>query len=152
MSTNGRLIWIGLLLTGWLMGAQSTQETATQQANSPDQAKRQAGNLLAALPLEFELNVGQTDPRVRYITRGAGLTSFLTDVENVIVLTRRAQSARSRDPLPVEQTVVRLKFDGARPSKTFEGLEKSQAISNYFIGNDPSKWVTNVPRFREIRA
>ena len=98
------------------------------------------------------MNIGQTDPRVRYITRGAGLTSFLTDSENVIVLSRRVQSAQSRDPLPAEQTVVRLKLDGARPSETFEGLEKSQAISNYFIGNDPSKWVTNVPRFREIRA
>ncbi len=30
------------------------------------------------LPLAFEPNVGQTDARVRFLTRGGGMTAFLT--------------------------------------------------------------------------
>ena len=38
------------------------------------------------LPLAFEANRGQTDPRVKFLARGAGYTLFLTDDEVVIVL------------------------------------------------------------------
>ncbi len=152
MLTTRRLVWFGLLFIGLHAAAQSTKEVTGPAANPSSRGDAHARNLLTNLPLEFEANTGQSDPRVRFISRGSGLTSFLTDTENVIVLKRRAKSAQSREPLPVEEAVVRLKLDGARPPETFAGLEKSQGISNYFIGNDPSKWVTDVPHFQEIRA
>jgi hypothetical protein len=107
------------------------------------------------LPLVFEPNLGQTDPQVRFLTRAAGMTSFLTDRENVMVLSRRKGQPDARDPHKtpeIDQTVVRMKLEGARAPRSFEGMEKAESVSNYFIGNDPSKWVANVPHYRKLRA
>lgn len=39
------------------------------------------------LPLHFEANLGQTDPRVKFLSRGPRHTVFLTSTEAVLVLT-----------------------------------------------------------------
>ena len=39
----------------------------------------------AQLPLIFEPNIGQTDPRVRFLSRGLGYSLFLTPKEAVMV-------------------------------------------------------------------
>lgn len=49
------------------------------------------------LPLHFEPNLGQFDPQVRHMARGAGYTLFLTDAEAVMVLSRSQR--RPSDPL-----------------------------------------------------
>jgi hypothetical protein len=38
------------------------------------------------LPLSFEANQGQTDPRVHFLSRGQGYSLFLTDSEAVLAL------------------------------------------------------------------
>ena len=38
------------------------------------------------LPLSFEANKGQTDPRVNFLTRGAGYSAFLTPTSAVLAL------------------------------------------------------------------
>src|SRR6266849_9170921 len=38
------------------------------------------------LPLHFEANIGQTDVRVNFFSRGIGYTLFLTPTESVMVL------------------------------------------------------------------
>jgi hypothetical protein len=38
----------------------------------------------AGLPLSFETNLGQTDPRVKFVSRGRGYTLFLTKDEAVL--------------------------------------------------------------------
>ena len=93
------------------------------------------------LPLHFEPNVGQFDPQVRYVTRGAGHTVFLTDTEAVMVMSRKDLAA-----------VVRMKLVGARQPAQWAGLEKLPGISNYFLGNDPKKWHTDVPNYARVEA
>jgi hypothetical protein len=39
-----------------------------------------------------------------------------------------------------------------QPRAAFELLDKAPSISNYFIGNDRSKWRSNVPNYRRVRA
>src|SRR5215471_6808756 len=84
-----------------------------------------------ALPLLFEPNLGQTNRQARFLVRAAGMTSFLTDGGNVIVLSSGAG-----------QGVVRIELDGAKTPDRFEGVERTASFSNYFIGDDPSKWIT----------
>ena len=91
------------------------------------------------LPLHFEPNVGQTDGRVRFLARGGGMTAFFTDAETVMVLGR------------TEQTVVRMKLEKAGKPRHVAGVEKLPGITNYFIGNDPAKWRTDVPHFARIQ-
>jgi hypothetical protein len=90
------------------------------------------------LPLTFEPNLGQTDGQVRFLARGGGMTAFFTDTETVLVLGHS------------EQTVVRMKLEKSEKPRRVAGVEKQPGISNYFIGNDPAKWRTDVPHYARI--
>ena len=90
------------------------------------------------LPLAFEPNLGQTDAHVRFLARGGGMTAFFTDTETAMVLGRS------------EQAVVRMTLTGAGRPRRVVGLEKLPGMSNYFIGNDPKKWRTDVPQYARV--
>jgi hypothetical protein len=133
--TRGRYVFVwSLLFCGWL-GKSLSQQLGAEA--------------LEDLPLVFEPNLGQTDPQVRFLTRAVGMTSFLTGRENVMVLSRRKGGPEAPE---IERTVVRMMLDGARLPVRFEALEKAVSVSNYFTGRDPSKWKTNVPHYRKLRA
>jgi hypothetical protein len=118
-----------------------------------------------SLPMSFEANLGQTDARAKFISRGSGYTLFLTDSEAIFALQRPVRTADGDAPqlwkmrVPFrsapaaqrqESAVVRMKLQGARmPSIT--GLEELPGKSNYYIGNDPAKWRTNVPTYSKVR-
>jgi hypothetical protein len=46
--------------------------------------------------------------------------------------------------------VVRMKLVGANPTPKIEGMDRLPGISNYFIGNDPKKWRTNIPNYTRV--
>src|SRR5438128_829237 len=48
--------------------------------------------------------------------------------------------------------VVRMNLIGARTSPRVEGLEESPGKANYFIGNDPKMWRTNVPMYAKVKV
>ncbi len=110
-------------------------------------------NQLAPLPLGFELNAGQADPAVHYLARGMGYTLFLTPSELVIVLTQPPfKRAKDRTaPGPPDATVFRMRFIGADPAALAEADGQLSGIANYFIGNDPAQWRTNIPTYRTVR-
>ena len=120
------------------------------------------------LPLSFEANQGQIDSEVKFLSRGSGYSLFLTSNEAVLSLkpscenfspqsTRRTQ--RKEDSVvsvpsvvkSVDDAVLRMKLVGANPAAQVTGLEKLPGKSNYFIGNDPKKWRTNVPTYAKVR-
>jgi hypothetical protein len=90
------------------------------------------------LPLSFEANRGQVDSRVNFLSRGAGYSLFLTPTKAVLSLTQGGTS-----------NVVSMRVVGANLESHVVGLDKQAGVSNYFIGNDPSKWHTNVPNYAE---
>jgi len=94
------------------------------------------------LPLYFEANQGQTDPQVRFLARGGGHTLFLTPTEAVLVLTKQDPSL---------QAVLRMTFVGASPQAQIMGQREVAGKVNYFLGNDPAKWRTNVPTYAAVR-
>jgi uncharacterized protein (TIGR03437 family) len=95
-----------------------------------------AGNASGKLPLTFETNQGQTDVRVKFFARAAGYTLFVTSNEAVFA---------GRDG-----SVERMKLIGAQQSMRMDPLDKQRGISNYFIGNNPSKWRTNVSNYGRV--
>jgi len=109
------------------------------------------------LPLSFETNEGQTDPKVKFIARGPGYTLFLTPNESVLVL-RRADGPLtselgkdgSRGSRLEEDPVVAIQLVGVSPNAHVTGLDMLAGTSNYFIGNDPSKWRTKVPTYARV--
>src|SRR5512145_1607004 len=52
------------------------------------------------LPMSFEVNQGQTDPQVRFLSRGSGYTLFLARTEAVLAL-RKATAQKSRQTTDV---------------------------------------------------
>jgi hypothetical protein len=98
------------------------------------------------LPLMFEPNLGQTDPRVRFIARGGGYGLFLTEQEAVLSLHTPAAKTNGQ----AKGSVVRMTLAGANGHPALTGTELLPGKSNYFIGNDASKWRRNVPQFGRV--
>ncbi len=120
------------------------------------------------LPLSFERNAGQTDASVRFLSRGPGYALFLTGNEAVLSLERRSHPHtktpqtktpglaslfdRPQGPKPIPAPAAfRMTLAGANPKATVTGLDELPGKSNYFIGNDPAKWRTNVPTYAKVK-
>jgi len=112
------------------------------------------------LPLVFEANQGQTDPQVKFVSRGAGYNLLLTNTEAVLTLhraSRRELNARIAQARPQEaqedgSAVLHMKLAGANGRATeVSGKDELPSKSNYFIGNDPKKWRTNVRQYARVR-
>ena len=174
------------------------------------------------LPLSFEINRGQTDARVKFLSRGSGYTLFLTGNEAVLALRKvsrqsKVESRKTRisagallfpsaalfmnrpvvpgfgparfgswgslgllpsalpesysargagcgdkeqempeglkgEPCaaPATGAVLRMALVGANQQAKVMGLEELPGKSNYFIGNDPKKWRTNVANYAKV--
>ena len=132
------------------------------------------------LPLSFEANQGQADAGVKFLSRGRGYGLFLTSSEAVLELRKSSvvsgqlsagtkQNPRVRSQAPngkrarrtnflienrqskIENQVVRLRLVGAKPHAAVAGSEELPGKANYFIGNDPKKWRTDVPTYAKVR-
>ena len=95
------------------------------------------------LPLVFEQNRGQSDPEVKFLAHGSGYGLFLTAQQAVLRL-------RGTSPQKAA-SVVRMTLAGANSNPAVQGTNQLPGKSNYFIGNDPAKWHTDVPQFARVR-
>ena len=111
----------------------------------------------AKLPLFFEANRGQADSNVKFLSRGRGYTLFLTTGEAVLSLrepdggTQSRSSTVAPDAQSERSTVLRMKLASANPEPQITGLEELPGKSNYFHGNDPGKWLTQVPHYARVK-
>jgi uncharacterized repeat protein (TIGR01451 family) len=118
------------------------------------------------LPISFEVNQGQTDRSVQFLARGAGYTLFLTPGEAVLSLHAPPANASKPGGLAVPHALpsspaklastnppstVRLQLIGANTAAKAEGVDPLPGKSNYFVGNDPAKWHTDVPTYAKVR-
>jgi hypothetical protein len=111
---------------------------------------------LRQLPLSFEANQGQTDGKVKFLARGPAYNLFLTPSEAVLVLDhpapmRPASSPSASTSASSTPAVVRLKLVGASPKVRLSGEEELPGKSNYYIGNDPQAWHTDIPNYGQVR-
>ncbi|MFZ0521125.1 MAG: choice-of-anchor D domain-containing protein [Candidatus Acidiferrales bacterium] len=115
------------------------------------------------LPLAFEANHGQTVPEVHYLAHGQGYQLFLTSQEAVLALQRRPARgapptksaslllARRKPNAMLTASTLRMHFDGANPTAEISGTTPLPGRVNYFIGNNPEKWHTNIPSYEAVR-
>jgi hypothetical protein len=100
------------------------------------------------MPISFEANAGQTDAQVQYLARGSGYALFLTSTSAVLNLEKVAATAAT--PTSVPGVALAMNLVGANSNATVAGLDQLPGTSNYFIGNDPSKWRTNIANYGQI--
>jgi hypothetical protein len=115
------------------------------------------------MPLSFEENLGQSDPRVKFMARGSDYTVFLADDESTTFQLSAplkdaknpsdggVHSLRTHTPAKHTEAVVRLALAGSNRHAPVEGLELQPGRSNYFIGNDPSRWQRSVPHYSRVK-
>ncbi len=51
----------------------------------------------------------------------------------------------------MKTTVIRMQLEGANPSPAIAAEEPLPGKSNYFIGNNREKWVTDVPSYERVK-
>jgi hypothetical protein len=164
-----RFVCLLLILGSAVLAAQSNMvaiinQPATSNVSSglstPD--PKTQGEILenyGKLPLSFEANRGETDARVKFVSRGSGYTLFLTGDEAVFSLrgSKAKGEALPASPqlqpavLPTANTVLRMKLVKANPSAKVTGAEELPGKSNYFIGRDPKKWRSNITNYAKVK-
>jgi hypothetical protein len=129
---------------------------------------------LSGQPLAFEENLGQVDPEVQFLSRGPGYQLFLTETEAVMVLSQaghRDASFRVDDSCPPSNPLyetngdgglvdgppavtaphaLRMRSSGTSSIPVTSGDKPLRGKANYFIGNDPSRWRTNISTFAKV--
>jgi hypothetical protein len=152
--------------------ATATHEPASATAkNKPSHSK--FAHEYGALPLSFEANQCQTDSAVRFVSRGAGYTLFLTQNEAIVSLQKQDETPLAlRKMKPARRKLVesrkyyrgsqryrrsrktetiRVAMVGVNPAATVSALDELPGKSNYFVGNDPKNWRTGISTFEKVK-
>ncbi len=95
-----------------------------------------------ARPLRFEPNMGQCDPRVRFVAHGANYTLYLTAVGAVFVFAPARAGLASQ--------VVRWSVVGANPRAVLLPQGRLSGVSNYVVGRDPRGWRAGIPGYARV--
>jgi hypothetical protein len=89
-----------------------------------------------ALPLVFEENRGQADPNVRFTARRGSIGVAIEPS----AFTLAAPNGEW----------IRFSFEAANDRAAVHGENRQRETRNYFIGNDPSRWVRDVPTWERV--
>jgi uncharacterized repeat protein (TIGR01451 family) len=128
-----------LLLKRDIASPGTTQDIPAAALSDPGQIRGAFGRL----PMSFEPNQGQSDSRVKFLARGNGYGLYLSSAEAVLSLAEPSKGQSS--------PVVEMQFEGANQAAKVAGSALLPGHSNYFIGNDPSRWRRNVPQFSRVQ-
>jgi hypothetical protein len=150
-----------LLLAAISLSAQSrpnSRVTGVSAAisSAPPRVRSRVLDTYGRLPLAFEANQGQTDPQVKFVSRGTGYNLFLTATEAVLTLRKGSRQEHTSpgtksSPLPENSAVLHMRLVGANAKADVFGQDELPGKSNYFIGNDPKKWHASVPQYARVR-
>jgi hypothetical protein len=125
--------------------------------------KQDLARAYGKLPLAFEENQGQTSPEVRFHSRGDGYELFLTSQEVVLGLRQpmptqpasRDRAVRLRGDRKTsvldKGSYLRMRLKGANPTPEIVAAGLLPGRVNYFIGNDPNKWRTDVRVYSQVK-
>ncbi|HEX7297088.1 MAG TPA: SBBP repeat-containing protein, partial [Pyrinomonadaceae bacterium] len=120
-----------------------------RNATTLDQVKKNAGSL----PTRFELNQGQAGRQAKYFVRSSGYVAFFAPAEIVLSLSKRVVSPRASKAhqSPIKSATLRMQLAKTNKDVQIVGEEQLPGTTNYYIGDDPKKWRTNVPSFSRVR-
>src|SRR5579863_7691975 len=161
-----------LVLTMCVLLTVCVPSSAADQPAAPNSpATQRARVAFGNLPLTFEPNQGQADAQVKYMTHWHGYSLFLTSKEAVFAMPIGPQNSAALDLLRQKQdglsgtaksaavpaasanaeSVIRMTMPGANPEPVIASEDQQPGVKNYFIGNDPKNWHTNIPAFARVR-
>jgi len=108
-------------------------------------AEASAMNGYGKLPLSFEENRGQTDPQVRYLTRGSGYSLFLTRRDAVLAVSSMDEHRKT------QTTAIRMSFADASKAPKISAADLQTGLTNYLIGSNRKDWRIGVQHYGRVR-
>jgi len=150
------------LMACLLSSSDSTADTATDFSKTA-QSHMMSMRGLSSGPLAFETNAGQWADSIRFRTHASGATLWFTSSGTYYQFTRRITGTFDRhEPIAHEPDISRpardstetmviktALVDGNLNPRVF-GLELLEYKCNYFLGDDPSRWYTDVSTYHAI--
>jgi hypothetical protein len=153
---NGVQLAIALLLSVAGLDPLIPAVAASPELNSRQQlsqdAKTQILQKYGTLPLSFEVNRGQADKEVRFLSRGTGYSLSLMGNHAVISLSKPGKivaSGETKEPLANDR--IGLELPGAIAAPHVTGEDELPGKVNYLVGTDRSKWSRNIPTYTKVR-
>ena len=146
--------WMRALSAHGHTGRIAESAAVPKQVESKLSATSRKNDIYAHLPLSFETNQGQSDSRVKFLSRGEGYALFLTSDGAVLSLSKGSRGNGLQRTGFAQQTspaVLRLSLVGAKSRATVSGVDKLPGKSNYFLGNDRSQWRTGIANYARVR-
>jgi uncharacterized repeat protein (TIGR01451 family) len=173
---TGAVVLLVLAGSWFSRDIQAAQKPAGSANGSVDAStKTSTLEMFRRSPMSFVENQGQSDNRVKFTSRGAGYALFLTR-DGAVMKLQNPESSRSplakvapatAPSMPYignnqpgdassqssikSVSVLNMRLVGANPEASITALDRQKNTSNYFIGNDHSKWRTNVSNFGKVR-
>ncbi len=104
------------------------------------------------LPISFEVNGGQTDSSVLFLGRAKNQMVYVTRDETVIVSKVRSQESgvRSQESGNHAHVAASFRLAGAYSWARPTGQKMLPGKANYFIGNKPEQWRTDIDTYEEL--
>jgi len=113
------------------------------------------------MPLGFQINRGQSDQQVKFIAHSSSYNLLLTPSEAIMILKPSPDNdiEKNLQPKNLRQTaanlspsaIVRLKLSDTNENQEILGLEEQSGKVNYFVGNAPDNWRTDVPTYAKVK-
>src|SRR5262245_1506023 len=129
MDTFRRSLAVGVVFPLLMLSAFAAEPSLAAPPNAAPSS--------SPLPLVFEENRGQADPRVKFLARGAGHVLFITASDAVLANRGTGQA-------------VRVQLRGARPDMEVAGLEPLPGRIHYIRGRDHAAWHSGVATFARV--
>ncbi|MBN4056823.1 SBBP repeat-containing protein [bacterium AH-315-J21] len=124
---------------------------------------------MSSMPLAFTKNQGQWDEKAKFRANAGGATMWFSSDGAYYQFTRRIETEDSnplsaldamgalgsrdfanRAPDSIETMSIKASFVGAKVNPAIYGVDEMEYKCNYFIGNDPSEWHTDVPNYSAV--
>ncbi|MFH2049711.1 MAG: SBBP repeat-containing protein [bacterium] len=121
---------------------------------------------ITSIPLTFTENKGQWDEKVLFCSKAEKAVMWFTSEGVYHQFIRRIpkdnvpESSFPHNPKldkyyfdrdSIITMSINSKFVGANQNTTVQGFDLMEYKCNYFIGNEPDKWRTNVPNYQAIQ-
>ncbi|MHC4898157.1 MAG: DUF7948 domain-containing protein, partial [Planctomycetota bacterium] len=102
-------------------------------------SKAQANAMLQRQAACFVPNLGQWEHPARYVAKFGAMTVFLEGKGWVFTLSEKERGA-----------AVRMQFTTSDSDPRIEPEDQLVGVHNYFLGNDPARWRSDVPRYGAV--
>lgn len=175
--TRNLFVVVALIIAAISSGNGRTFDADDEAADRPGRLRDHSVHaVIPQGPLMFTRNMGQWNEQVLFRTDVGWAIVWITTDGVTYRLTRRVEHAplasdAPRRPTPkekavlqhmtaddakgfrqdrLEQLVIRVSLAGSNPAPDVTGMDELDYKCNYFMGDDPTRWLTDVPSYSAV--